>query len=315
MLKKIVIIALVSTLAAGCASVPMESLERTTTTKEFDPPSEGSSGLYVYRKTSFGAHLKGDVWVDGKCLGATAPSVFFYKEIEGDKSLNISPISDFRENASETYLSHRIKTRGPLLGLNIQVKSGMNYFIQQNMNYLGDGVPSFKLVDEEQGKEEVSKLDMAAKVGCGRMHSNKPSFAKTNIPAIEKLDQDYHGDMQKKVQQSPISSDQKTAWYTAIQKLEAGNQFQTNGAYDKAIENFQQALTLFRKIGAEEWIATSLGNIGNVYNSRGQYDKAIENYQQALTIARKLGSENMVSKSLMNIEKAKKNIILKEAKE
>ena len=141
------------------------------------------------------------------------------------------------------------------------------------------------------------------------------THAKTNIPAIEKLDQDYHGDMQKKVQQSPISSDQKTAWYTAIQKLEAGNQFQKNGAYDKAIENFQQALTLFRKIGAEEWIATSLGNIGNVYNSRGQYDKAIENYQQALTIARKLGSENMVSKSLMNIEKAKKNIILKEAKE
>ena len=101
------------------------------------------------------------------------------------------------------------------------------------------------------------------------------THAKTNIPAIEKLDQDYHGDMQKKVQQSPISSDQKTAWYTAIQKLEAGNQFQKNGAYDKAIENFQQALT----------------------------------------IARKLGSENMVSKSLMNIEKAKKNIILKEAKE
>jgi tetratricopeptide (TPR) repeat protein len=141
------------------------------------------------------------------------------------------------------------------------------------------------------------------------------THAKTNIPAIEKLDQDYHGNMQKKVQQSPISSDQKTAWYIAIQKLEAGNQFQKNGAYDKAIENFQQALTLFRKIGAEEWIATSLGNIGNVYNSRGQYDKAIENYQQALTIARKLGSENMVSKSLMNIEKAKKNIILKEAKE
>ena len=141
------------------------------------------------------------------------------------------------------------------------------------------------------------------------------THAKTNIPAIEKLDQDYHGDMQKKVQQSPISSDQKTAWYTAIQKLEAGNQFQKNGAYDKAIENFQQALTLFRKIGAEEWIATSLGNIGNVYNSRGQYDKAIENYQQSLSIARRLGTENMVSKSLMNIEKAKKNIILKEAKE
>jgi hypothetical protein len=164
MFKKIVIIALASTLAAGCASVPMESLERTTTAKKFDPPSEGSSGLYVYRKTSFGGHLKGDVWVDGKCLGATAPSVFFYKEIEGDKSLNISPTWDFQLNASETYL----KNHGPQKGLNIQVKSGMNYFIQQNMNYLGDGA-GFKLVDEEQGKEEVSKLDMAAKVGCGRV--------------------------------------------------------------------------------------------------------------------------------------------------
>ena len=70
-----------------------------------------------------------------------------------------------------------------------------------------------------------------------------------------------------------------------------------------------------REIGSAFWIAIAIGHFGNVYYSRGQYDKAIENYQQALTIARKLGSENMVSKSLMNIEKAKKNIILKEAKE
>ena len=242
-----------------------------------------------------------DVWVDGKCIGESAPYVFFYEEVEGDKSYKVSTKFAWEESPD------------PDNDLLIKVKSGIHYFFQQYLHMIGG--TGVDLVDEEQGKEEVSKLDMAAKVGCGRMHSNKPSFAKTNIPAIEKLDQDYHGDMQKKVQQSPISSDQKTAWYTAIQKLEAGNQFQKNGAYDKAIENFQQALTLFRKIGAEEWIATSLGNIGNVYNSRGQYDKAIENYQQALTIARRLGSENMVSKSLMNIEKAKKNIILKEAKE
>ena len=301
MLKKIVIIALVSTLAAGCASVPMESLERTTTAKQFDPPSDGMAGLYIYRNTFYGGAAYTDVMVDGYCIGSSAPYVFFYEEVEGDKSYKVSTKFSWEESPD------------PDNDLLIKVKSGIHYFFQQYLHMIGG--TGVDLVDEEQGKEEVSKLDMAAKVGCGRMHSNKPSFAKTNIPAIEKLDQDYHGDMQKKVQQSPISSDQKTAWYTAIQKLEAGNQFQKNGAYDKAIENFQQALTLFRKIGAEEWIATSLGNIGNVYNSRGQYDKAIENYQQALTIARKLGSENMVSKSLMNIEKAKKNIILKEAKE
>ena len=301
MFKKIVIIALVSTLAAGCASVPMESLERTTTAKQFDPPSDGMAGLYIYRNTFYGGAAYTDVMVDGYCIGSSAPYVFFYEEVEGDKSYKVSTKFPWEESPD------------PDNDLLIKVKSGIHYFFQQYLHMIGG--TGVDLVDEEQGKEEVSKLDMAAKVGCGRMHSNKPSFAKTNIPAIEKLDQDYHGDMQKKVQQSPISSDQKTAWYTAIQKLEAGNQFQKNGAYDKAIENFQQALTLFRKIGAEEWIATSLGNIGNVYNSRGQYDKAIENYQQALTIARKLGSENMVSKSLMNIEKAKKNIILKEAKE
>ena len=284
----------------GCASVPMEGMEETSIAKKFNPPVEGNSGLYIYRN-SFGGNYKRNVRVNEQCIGSSAPYVFFYEEVEGDKSYKVSTKFAWEESPD------------PDNDLLIKVKSGMNYFFQQYLRMIGG--TGVDLVDEEQGKEEVSKLDMAAKVGCGRMHSNKPSFAKTNIPAIEKLDQDYHGDMQKKVQQSPISSDQKTAWYTAIQKLEAGNQFQKNGAYDKAIENFQQALTLFRKIGAEEWIATSLGNIGNVYNSRGQYDKAIENYQQALTIARKLGSENMVSKSLMNIEKAKKNIILKEAKE
>ena len=296
MLKKIGMLVLFSTLAAGCASVPLETAQINKVAKQFDPPSDGKAGLYIYRNTFYGGAAHTDVMVDGYCIGSSAPYVFFYEEVEGDKSHKVSTEPEFSPN-----------------DLLIKVKSGMNYFFQQYLRMIGG--TGVDLVDEEQGKEEVSKLDMAAKVGCGRMHSNKPSFAKTNIPAIEKLDQDYHGDMQKKVQQSPISSDQKTAWYTAIQKLEAGNQFQKNGAYDKAIENFQQALTLFRKIGAEEWIATSLGNIGNVYNSRGQYDKAIENYQQALTIARKLGSENMVSKSLMNIEKAKKNIILKEAKE
>ena len=163
-------------------------------------------------------------------------------------------------------------------------------------------------------------------------------------------------DRQKRVQQNPISrSAQNPSMKPAIEKLTAGKQFRRNGQYDKAIENYQQALTLFRKLGREDgialslgniglaywsWgqhdkaiknyqqalvinrklgkedgVATSLSNIGRVYRSWGQNDKAIENYQQALTIARRLGAENMVSKSLMNIEKAKKNIILKEAKE
>ena len=90
MLKKIGMLVLFSTLAAGCASVPMESLERTTTAKKFNPPSEGSSGLYIYRPSSLGGAISLDIYVDGKCIGKSAPYVFFYEEVEGDKTHKVS---------------------------------------------------------------------------------------------------------------------------------------------------------------------------------------------------------------------------------
>ena len=60
------------------------------------------------------------------------------------------------------------------------------------------------------------------------------------------------------------SSAQNPAMEPAIEKLKAGQQFQKNSQYDKAIVNYQQALTLFRKLGAEDKIAISLNNIGEV---------------------------------------------------
>jgi hypothetical protein len=42
----------------------------------------------------------------------------------------------------------------------------MNYFFEQYLSMLGG--TGVELVDEEQGKEEVSKLDMATKGTCGR---------------------------------------------------------------------------------------------------------------------------------------------------
>ena len=175
MFKKIVIIALVSTLAAGCASVPvpMESAERNTTAKKFNPPSEGRAGLYIFRKTNLvgGADPK-DVWVDGKCIGETVPSVFFYKEVEGNKSHNVFYKRGFKLNASETYL----KKHGPPKGLSVQVKSGTNYFIRQ---YINSDSADFKLVDEEQGKEEVSKLNMATTGTCGSYYRSVESRRQT----------------------------------------------------------------------------------------------------------------------------------------
>ena len=169
MFKKIVIIALVSTLAAGCASVPMESLERTTTAKQFDPPSDGMAGLYIYRNTFYGGAAHTDVMVDGYCIGSSAPYVFLYEEVEGDKSYKVSTKFPWEESPD------------PDNDLLIKVKSGMHYFIKQNMAFWDVGV---ELVDEEQGKEEVSKLDMATKGTCGSRRKSTPGSDLYNMQSI-----------------------------------------------------------------------------------------------------------------------------------
>ena len=158
MLKKIGMLVLFSTLAAGCASVPLETAQINKVAKQFDPPSDGKAGLYIYRNTAYGGAAHTDVMVDGYCIGSSAPYVFFYEEVEGDKSYKVSTKFSWEESPD------------PDNDLLIKVKSGMNYFFEQYLRMLGG--TGVELVDEEQGKEEVSKLDMATKGTCGRSPSS-----------------------------------------------------------------------------------------------------------------------------------------------
>jgi hypothetical protein len=145
----------------GCASVPMETAENNSIAKKFNPPSEGSSGLYIYRNSFVGQALKKDIWVDGKCIGETAPDIFFYETVDGDTSHKVSTESEFSPN-----------------DLLIKVKSGMNYFIRQYIKMgIFVGGAGLELVDEEKGKEEVSELDMATKGTC----SNKADIHGTVV--------------------------------------------------------------------------------------------------------------------------------------
>lgn len=152
MYKKLLLIAFAACLFAGCASVPMESAEQTDMAKKFNVPSEGNAGLYIYRSGSFGGALKKDVWVDGKCIGETAPNVFFYELVPGDKEHKVSTESEFSPN-----------------DLVVKTESGKNYFIQQYIK-MGAfvGGAGVKLVDEEAGKEAVKKLKMAKKGNCSK---------------------------------------------------------------------------------------------------------------------------------------------------
>lgn len=165
MFKKIGMLIVVSMLFAGCTSVPMEGAGKNLAAKQFNPPKEGNAGLYIYRNSFVGQALKKDVWVDGKCIGETAPDVFFYEEVEGDKDHKISTESEFSPN-----------------DLTINTKSGMHYFIRQ---YIKIGVfvggAGVELVDMEQGKKDVSGLNMAIKGACSNVNVSSVNVKETPV--------------------------------------------------------------------------------------------------------------------------------------
>lgn len=152
-MKKIfAIIAGFSLILSGCASVPMESEEASNAAKQFNPPSQGKAGVYVYREdTHLGAALKKSVWIDKECIGETAKGVFFYHEVDGDKEHTISTESEFSPN-----------------DLVVTLKSGMHYFFQQFIKMgVFVGGAGLEQKDEETGKKELANLKMAKKGNCG----------------------------------------------------------------------------------------------------------------------------------------------------
>ena len=130
----------------------MESKEQSDIAKKFAQPSPGNAGLYIFRSGSLGGALKKDIWVDGKCIGESAPNVFFYEEVKGDKEVKVSTESEFSPN-----------------DLMIKVSAGVNYFIRQ---YIKLGVfvggAGLEAVSEDEGKKEVAKLELAKKGTCSK---------------------------------------------------------------------------------------------------------------------------------------------------
>lgn len=137
-------------LVTGCASVDMATKEESAKAKEFKAPSANNAGVYVYRNSALGGALKKDIWIDGKCIGESAPNVFFYAEVEGGKTHKIDTESEFSPNTLELTLD-----------------TGKNYFIRQYIK-MGAfvGGAGVEQIPEEQGKLDVAKLEMAKPGTC-----------------------------------------------------------------------------------------------------------------------------------------------------
>ena len=144
--------ALSAILVSGCASVPMESKEASIQAKQFNPPSAGNAGLYVYRDSFVGKALKKDLWLDGKCLGESAPDVFFYEEVKGNQEHTLSTESEFSPN-----------------DLAIKTAAGQNYYIRQYIK-LGVfvGCANLEVVNENEAKQAIASLDLAKQGTCSK---------------------------------------------------------------------------------------------------------------------------------------------------
>jgi len=80
-----------------------------------------------------------------------------------------------------------------------------------------------------------------------------------------------------------------------------GNIYHNLGKPDEALEFYQQALEINRKLGYEQGAAHNLNNIGTLYNELGKHDEALKCQEEALEISKKFKDEQAIANSLTNI--------------
>ncbi|MBU0763597.1 MAG: tetratricopeptide repeat protein, partial [Bacteroidetes bacterium] len=73
------------------------------------------------------------------------------------------------------------------------------------------------------------------------------------------------------------------------------------GDFEKALNYFKQSLDLNEELGNSKDVAASLNNIGVAYHSSGDYNEAIKSYEKSIDLSEQLGNKKEVSISLNNI--------------
>lgn len=146
--KSQLLVALFTVYLGGCASVPMASVEEDTKQKQFAPPSQGMSGVYIFRNSSFGAALTKLLYIDDQLIGASAANTYFYREIKPGEH-KLSTQTEFGNNHL------KIKTEGD-----------KNYYVRQYIK-MGAfvGGAGLEQYNEEKGKAGVRECKLAKTTG------------------------------------------------------------------------------------------------------------------------------------------------------
>jgi len=115
-------------------------------------PGAIHAGLYVYRAGSFGGALKKDILLNDKCVGESAPNVFFYQQVQGGVEHKLATESEFSPNI-----------------LLVQTEPGKNYYVRQYIK-MGAfvGGANLELVDEQKAQKAIAGLELAKRGNCSK---------------------------------------------------------------------------------------------------------------------------------------------------
>jgi CHAT domain-containing protein len=80
--------------------------------------------------------------------------------------------------------------------------------------------------------------------------------------------------------------------------LQQGTQQYYKSQFQAALQSWQQALTLYRKIADHQGEVDSLNNMGNAFQALGEYYQAADQHQQSLLIALEIGDRLRAAKSI-----------------
>ncbi len=83
--------------------------------------------------------------------------------------------------------------------------------------------------------------------------------------------------------------------------LECGNLERTSSNYDKALEMYAQAITIFQKHGDRHGQGKALGQAAGVLTVRNKLDQALQHYRQALSIHQETGNQRQEGETLSNM--------------
>ena len=83
--------------------------------------------------------------------------------------------------------------------------------------------------------------------------------------------------------------------------LKAGYIYHDNGDLIRGLANYQRSLKIFQEEGDMDGVGSVYNEFGNIYSAQGKSEKALDYFQKSVDINLKLGTENEVSAMYLNM--------------